>query len=157
MHRKGWVVTHSRDRCQSKYLMNVWRTWIKIEIVKGGVSNLQFKGRKDYSVFQGVTGESMKTQRTEWKKLIRPSVQTHSTFLSLRKRRTVWGLTRVVITRLKPGSDSNMTRMNGPSNYPNQDTCSWKLYIYLPLHFFFSQGLIFTTLLSINPPVQSCV
>lgn len=126
--RKGQEVTHSRDRCQSENPTDVWKVWIKIQIVMGGKKhpNLLFQGGRDYSDFQGMTRESTETQRTEWKKLIRPSVQTLSTFLSFRGRQTTLGLTRVVITRLQREFDSNMTRMNGLASYPNQDTCCRK-------------------------------
>ncbi|CAB1452638.1 unnamed protein product [Pleuronectes platessa] len=60
--------------------------------------------------------------------------KAHTPLPSFRRRQTAFGLTGVVITRLPLGSDSNMTRMNGPTSYPNQDTCFFHLTTASPSH-----------------------
>lgn len=59
-------------------------------------------------------------------KEIDPPLRTDTLYISIIQRETALGLTRVVISRLQQGSDSNMTRMNELASCPNQDTCCWR-------------------------------
>lgn len=46
-------------------------------------------------------------------------VDIDSTILSFKERQSAPGLTGMDITRLQPGSDSDMTRMNGRASRPS--------------------------------------
>lgn len=128
---------------RAKNSTDVWKVWIKIQIVMeggGGTQIFFFKGDEITVVFK-VWQEKARRPRGQSERNWSVLAYRHTPhfYHSEGDRQSLLGLTRVVITRLQRGSDSNMTRMNGLASYPNRDTCCWRNYTFIWLLISFSQ------------------
>lgn len=85
----------------------------------GKISKFSFSEKKRLQRFSASDKRKRRDVRGRVKE-IDPSLRTDTLYISIIQRETALGLTRVVISRVQQGSDSNMTRMNELASCPDE-------------------------------------